>query len=65
MPISALELDSNGGIELKFTEIPHLSLPAGLLAGAWVRCEGRPVKVSIRNENEFQFISLQSRYDLT
>lgn len=65
VPISAVELDSNGGIELKFTEIPLLSLTAGLLAGAWVRCEGRPVKVSIRNENEFQFISLQSRYDLT
>ena len=63
-PVSATELDSNGGIELKFREIPLLSLTAGLLAGAWVRCEGRPVKVAIRSEDNFHFISLQSRYEL-
>ena len=63
-PISATQLDSNGGIELKFTEIPLLSLTAGLLAGAWVRCEGRPVKVAIRTDENFQYISLQTRYEL-
>ena len=63
-PISSTELDSNGGIELKFTEIPLLSLTAGFLAGAWVRCEGRPVKVAIREEDNFTFISLQTRYEL-
>ena len=63
-PVSAKELDSNGGIELKFTEIPLLSLTAGFLAGAWVRCEGRPVKVAIRTEDDFIFISLQTRYEL-
>ena len=63
-PISSTELDSNGGIELKFTEIPLLSLTAGFLAGAWVRCEGRPVKVAIRTEDDFIFISLQTRYEL-
>ena len=63
-PVSARELDSNGGIELKFTEIPLLSLTLGFLAGAWVRCEGRPVKVAIRTEDSFNFISLQTRYEL-
>ena len=63
-PVSATELDSNGGIELKFTEIPLLSLTLGFLAGAWVRCEGRPVKVAIRKEDSFNFISLQTRYEL-
>ena len=64
-PISAKELDSNGGIELKYSEIPLLSLTVGLLAGAWVRCEGRPVKVAIRSEESFQYISLQTRYELS
>lgn len=63
-PVSATELDSNGGIELKFTEIPLLSLTVGFLAGAWVRCEGRPVKVAIRTEDNCIFISLQTRYEL-
>ena len=64
-PVDAKELDSNGGIELKFSEIPLLALTAGYLAGAWVRCEGRPVKVDIKSEGKFQLISLQSRYELS
>lgn len=63
-PVSATELDSNGGIELKFADIPLISLTVGFLAGAWVRCEGRPVKVAIREEDNFHFISLQTRYEL-
>ncbi|MGB1689508.1 MAG: hypothetical protein ACPHDM_02300, partial [Candidatus Poseidoniaceae archaeon] len=63
-PVSATELDSNGGIELKFADIPLISLTVGFLAGAWVRCEGRPVKVAIHKEDNFHFISLQTRYEL-
>ena len=44
--ISAKSLDENGGIELKFFTIPCLAITVGHLAGAWVRCEGKPVKVT-------------------
>lgn len=64
-PISAKELDSHGGIEFKFSEIPVLALTAGYLAGAWVRCEGRPVKVEIKSEENIHYITLQSRYELS
>ena len=41
------------GNELKFETIPCLAMTVGYLAGAWVRSEGRPVKVSVnRNEDE-------------
>ena len=46
-PISAKSIDENGGIELKFFTIPCLAITVGHLAGAWVRCEGKPVKVNV------------------
>lgn len=64
-PISVKSLDSNGGIELKYSEVPCLAITVGNIAGAWVRCEGRPVKVELRMDDEFSYISLQSRYELS
>ena len=61
-PLSVKPLDNNGGIELKYSEIKCIPMTLGYLAGAWVRCEGRPVKLSLRVEDDFQYISLQSRY---
>lgn len=65
VPDSIEELDSNGGIKLKFSEISTLSLTVGNLAGAWVRCEGRPVKVGIESDGNFHYITLKNRYELS
>lgn len=64
-PISVNSIDSNGGIELLFKEIPLLSITVGYLAGAWVRCEGRPVKVELNYDDNHCHIRLQSRYDIS
>jgi hypothetical protein len=36
-----------------------------MLAGAWVRSEGRPVKVGLLREEKLLKITLQSRYELS
>jgi len=64
-PKSVKSLDSHGGIELLFDEIPLPSITIGFLAGAWVRCEGRPVKVGLNSDGEEFKITLQSRYDIS
>ena len=64
-PISVNSIDSNGGIELLFKEIPLPSITVGYLAGAWVRCEGRPVKVELNYDDNHCQIRLQSRYDIS
>lgn len=63
-PISVKNIDSNGGIELIYScaSVPAITL--GMLAGAWVRCEGRPVKVGFDSSGESLKIILQSRYEL-
>ena len=37
-------IDNNGGVEIEFVDYSSIPLLLGLLAGAWTRCEGRPVK---------------------
>ena len=64
-PISVNSIDSNGGIELLFKEIPLPSITVGFLAGAWVRCEGRPVKVELNYADNHCHIRLQSRYEIS
>jgi len=64
-PISVNSIDSNGGIELLFKEIPLPSITVGYLAGAWVRCEGRPVKVEVNYDDDHCQIRLQSRYEIS
>lgn len=63
-PISAKTIDSNGGVELEYAELPMPSLTAGFLAGAWTRSEGRPVKVSMESDGNKHLITLQSRYEI-
>ena len=58
-------VDSNGGIELKFNQIPLLSMTVGFLAGAWVRCEGRPVNVAVKNDELSCIVTLKSRYEIS
>ena len=64
-PISGISLDTPGGIELKFKTIPCLAMTVGYLAGAWVRCEGRPVKVSVNRSDDFDTVRLESRHDIS
>ncbi|MGB1571669.1 MAG: hypothetical protein ACPH5Y_00795 [Candidatus Poseidoniaceae archaeon] len=64
-PISGKALNTQGGIELKFETIPCLAMTAGYLAGAWVRCEGRPVKVSVIREDNFDVIKLEPRHEIS
>lgn len=64
-PISAKSLDQNGGIELKFFTIPCLAITVGHLAGAWVRCEGKPVKINVARTDEFDIIQLKSKYEMS
>ena len=64
-PISGKPLDSIGGIELKFNPVPCLAMTVGYLAGAWVRCEGRPVKVSVIRDDSFDVIRLESRHEIS
>tara|TARA_Y100001954_G_C15807343_1_gene603357 strand:- start:829 stop:1848 length:1020 start_codon:yes stop_codon:yes gene_type:complete len=64
-PISGKVLDTPGGIELKFETIPCLAMTVGYLAGAWVRSEGRPVKISVNREDNFDIIKLESRHEIS
>ena len=64
-PISGKALDTPGGIELQFNTIPCLAMTVGYLAGAWVRCEGRPVKVSVTRDDNIDIISLESRHEIS
>ena len=63
--LAAKTLDENGGIELKFRTIPCLAITVGHLAGAWVRCEGKPVKVSVERVDDFDIIQLKSKYEMS
>ena len=40
-------------------------MTVGYLAGAWVRSEGRPVKVSVIREDNFDIIKLESRHEIS
>ena len=40
-------------------------MTVGYLAGAWVRCEGRPVKVSVNRSVDFDTVRLESRHDIS
>lgn len=64
VPISVDSIDDKGGIELVYEQIPLLSVTVGYLAGAWTRCEGRPVKVSVISQGLNTKITLQTRYEI-
>jgi hypothetical protein len=64
-PESVKSINSNGGIELSYSHIAVPALTIGMLAGAWVRSEGRPVKVGYIAEDGLLKITLQSRYELS
>lgn len=64
-PVEVKSIDSNGGVSMKFTELPLPAITTGFIAGAWVRCEGRPVKVGLEMGDDFIEITLQSRYEIS
>jgi hypothetical protein len=64
-PQSVKSIDSNGGIELVYSQVAVPAITLGMLAGAWVRSEGRPVKVGLLREEKLLKITLQSRYELS
>lgn len=64
-PQSVTSIDSNGGIELVFSQVAVPAITLGMLAGAWVRSEGRPVKVGLLREENSLKITLKSRYELS
>jgi len=63
--VEVKSIDSNGGVSMKFTEFPLPAITTGFIAGAWVRCEGRPVKVGLEMGDDFIEITLQSRYEIS
>ena len=64
-PQSVKSIDSNGGIELIYSQVPVPAITLGMLAGAWIRSEGRPVKVGLSRDENSLIITLQSRYELS
>ena len=64
-PKSVKSIDSNGGIELVYSLVPIPAITIGMLAGAWIRSEGRPVKVGLNREDDSLKITLESRYELS
>ena len=64
VPKSVESIDDKGGIELVYEQVPLLSVTVGYLAGAWTRCEGRPVKVSVTSKDLNTKITLQTRYEI-
>ena len=61
---SVKEIDSHGGIKLTFDHLPFAALTAGILAGAWQRAQGRPVKLSLKEVKGSWSIELTSQYQL-
>lgn len=61
---SIKEIDSHGGVELTFEHLPFAALTAGMLAGAWQRAQGRPVKLSLKGIKGSWSIELSSQYQL-
>ena len=64
-PQSVKSIDSNGGIELIYSQVSVPAITLGMLAGAWIRSEGRPVKVGLSRDENSLIITLQSRYELS
>jgi hypothetical protein len=64
-PQSVKSIDSNGGIELIYSQVAVPAITLGMLAGAWIRSEGRPVKVDLSREDNLHRVTLQSRYELS
>lgn len=63
-PTIVESIDSNGGIKLTFEFLPFGPISIGYLAGAWTRCEGRPVKVELITEQTRSIVILTSRHSL-
>ena len=57
-------VDNHGGVELHFDWLPFLPISVGMIAAAWTRCEGRPVKVELSVNNSEITVRLSSRYEL-
>jgi hypothetical protein len=62
--ISVKEIDRNGGVELTFEHLPFAALTGGMLAGAWQRAQGRPVKLSLKGIKGSWCIELSSLHQL-
>lgn len=63
-PLSVSTIDDKGGVQLIFKDLPTPSIVTGMLAGMWVRCEGRPVKVSLECDDDQTIITLQCKYEI-
>ncbi len=64
MPHSVTGIDAHGGVEIIFESCPFLFICLGVLAGAWQRAEGRPVKTSCKGVDGKFFITLESFHEL-
>ena len=65
IPSTVEMIDSRGAVRLNFNELRNPALSIGCLAGAWERCEGRPVKVSYSISDQKHVITLQSKYEMS
>lgn len=63
-PSKVESIDDYGGVELHYDWMPFMPISVGMIAAAWTRCEGRPVKVELLVENPGVIVRLSSRYEL-
>ena len=63
-PLKVESIDSHGGVRLEYASIPLIGITLGVLAAAWTRCEGRPVKVEFSQNSASIIIELSSRHKL-
>jgi hypothetical protein len=60
IPVDVESLDKHGGVSLNFEILPFAPLTVGLLAAAWQRAEGRPVKVKVSKQSGSFAVNLSS-----
>ncbi|MBR60757.1 MAG: hypothetical protein CMA84_06035 [Euryarchaeota archaeon] len=64
MPTKVKGIDAHGGVKVTFESCPFLFICMGVLAGAWQRAEGRPVKTTCEGVNGQFVITLESFHEL-
>ena len=63
-PSKVKSVDDYGGVELHYDWLPFMPITVGMIAAAWTRCEGRPVKVQLSVNKSGIIVGLSSRYEL-
>lgn len=62
--ISSRGIDSNGGIELEFSNIFHPAIVTGILMGCWSRSEGRDAKALWKYDNDILKLQISSKSEI-